>query len=50
MGISPYNYHPYKALAMNEEGFLYPIFKKEYNKRSQAYITYYMQVMVLLLA
>ena len=28
MGVSPYNYHPYKALAMNKKDFLYPIFKK----------------------
>ncbi len=37
MAVSIFNYHPYKALALNKKGFLAPIFKKEYKKRSQTY-------------
>ena len=28
MGVSAFNYHPYKALVQNKNGFLTPIFKK----------------------
>ena len=41
MGVSAFNYHPYKALAKNKSGFLTPIFKKKYSKRSQIYESMY---------
>ena len=37
MGVSTFNYHPYKALIQNKNGFLTPIFKKKYSKISQTY-------------
>ena len=41
MGVSAFNYHPYKALAQNKNGFLTPIFKEKYSKRSQTYESMY---------
>ena len=37
MGVSKYNYHPYKALVARKSGFLKPLFKEKYDKRSQCY-------------
>jgi len=37
MGVSMFNYHPYKALVVSKKGYLTPIFKKKYSKRSQTY-------------
>jgi pseudaminic acid cytidylyltransferase len=37
MGVSRFNYHPYKALAKNKKGLLKTIFKVESNLRSQNY-------------
>ncbi len=35
MGVSKYNYSPYKALSYNNKGYLIPIFKDKVQKRSQ---------------
>ena len=35
MGVSKYNYSPYKALSYNNRGYLTPIFKNKAQKRSQ---------------
>ena len=37
MSVSKFNYHPYKALVVSKKGYLTPIFKKKYSKRSQTY-------------
>jgi len=37
MGVSKYNYHPYKALVRKNNGFLKNLFKDKVNKRSQLY-------------
>ena len=37
MGVSNFNYHPYKALSVNKKGYLTPVFKTEHHKRSQTY-------------
>ena len=37
MGVSKFNYHPYKALKNKKNGLLEPIFKNKHNIRSQFY-------------
>ena len=37
MGVSKFNYHPYKALRNKKNGMLQPLFKNKYHLRSQFY-------------
>ena len=37
MGVSKYNYHPYKAMSCNKDGLLHPIFPEKTLQRSQKY-------------
>lgn len=37
MGVSEFNYHPFKALTRKKNGLLKTVFKEEINSRSQSY-------------
>ena len=41
MGVSKYNYHPYKSLKLNGRGYLQPLFKEKCYSRSQNYPAMY---------